>query len=100
MSPREQVATSSRVFCLVAVLVATAIHADTTLNAKVQTSHDGTTWFDLVSFTAITDTSGAEIKPILVATLPALAHVRAVVALTGSTLAATVSISMHMRDAR
>ena len=75
-----------------AVLTASAIHADTTLDAKLQHSPDGgTNWEDLVSFTQVTDTSAFEVKDITSKILPT---VRAVVTLAGSTTEATVAIDL------
>ncbi len=76
-------------------LKATATHADTNVDAKIQHSPDaGTTWFDLVTFTQLTD-NGSELK---VPTTSVLGHIRAVVALSGSTLASTVVVSAHWSD--
>ncbi len=80
---------------LIGCIVATAIHADTTVTAKIQTSCDNVTWFDLIAFTAITDTSGSEIK--IPTSLYGLSLVRASVALSGSTLQATVTLTLNTR---
>jgi hypothetical protein len=72
-------------------LLATGQHADTTLDVKVQHSPDKTNWKDLVSFTQQTDTGGSELKGI---TLPIMGFIRTVVALTGTTKAATVTVDL------
>ncbi len=76
-------------------LVATGVHADTTVNAKVQHTPDaGTTWIDLagVSFTALVGVNGAELK---FPSTSVLGQLRGVVTLTGTTKAATVALTAH-----
>lgn len=70
-------------------ITATAVNGATTVAGKIQHSHDGTNWFDLVSFTNIVGTSGQEVKQITDSVLP---RVRSVVTLSGATQAATVTV--------
>lgn len=56
---------------LVATVVCSAFTSGT-IAAKIQHSHDGSTWFDLIAFTGLTAT-GSELKNI---TVPALSQIR------------------------
>jgi hypothetical protein len=76
----------------VAWMKTSAIHAATTVNAKIQHSANGTDWEDLVAFTALAGVTGFESKQITVYVLP---HVRSVVALSGLTLAATTEVALY-----
>lgn len=84
---------------LVAALIVADNEADT-LDVSIEHSPDGENWFELVAFTQITTASASELKPILPATMPALGHVRALVEAVGADTIATVSLSLHYRDAR
>lgn len=72
-----------------ATIDATSVNVATTVAAKIQHSHDGTNWFDLVSFTNIAGAAGHEVKQITDSVLP---RVRSVVTLSGATKAATVTV--------
>lgn len=72
-------------------LSVSAQHADTTLDCKIQHSADKLTAVDLVSFTQMTGTEGAELKAI---TLPIMGFIRAVVTLAGATTEATTTVEM------
>jgi prephenate dehydratase len=76
----------------IGVLVAASTHADTIVDAKIQHSHDGVTWFDLITFTQLTD-NGSEVKQVNSDT-NVLQFVRSIVALTGGTLASTVTLHL------
>lgn len=81
----------------IGVLVATDTHADTTVDAKIQHSHDGVTWFDLITFTQLTD-NGSEVKQLSTATLPkpaVLQFVRGVATLAGATQESTVTLHLY-----
>lgn len=67
-----------------------AIHAATTVNAKIQHSADGTNWIDLVSFSALAGVTGFERKLIEEAVLP---YIRGVATLSGATQSSTLEIS-------
>lgn len=56
---------------LIATIVC-SVFTSGTIAAKIQHSHNGTNWFDLVSFAALTGT-GSELKNI---TVPALGQLR------------------------
>jgi hypothetical protein len=68
-----------------------ACNGATTVAAKIQHSPDNSNWVDLVSFTSIVGATGTECKDITVHVMP---YVRSVVALSGVTKAATVSIHL------
>ena len=70
---------------------ATAVNAATTVSAKLQHSHDGSNWFDVVSFTNIVGVEGHEAKQVTDNLLP---YVRASVTLAGATKAATVKVML------
>ena len=70
----------------------TVINGATTVAAKIQHSANGTDWEDVVAFTNLVGTLGFESKQITINLLP---HVRAVVALSGVTLAATTQVALY-----
>ncbi len=74
-------------------IAATAVGAATSLVVKVQHSPDGTNWYDLVSFTALT-AAGAELK---VPTTAVLGRLRISAAFTGGTTTATLAVTLHSR---
>ena len=84
---------SSKDKAFIGILSVSACNAATTVNAKIQHSADGSTWFDLVSFTAVVGTTGAELKQI---TTSVLHKVRAVVTLAGATQTATVDLALWL----
>lgn len=81
---------------LVFTINCTALGAGTSMVAKVQHSNDGALWFDLITFTALTNT-GSELK---VPTVPALGQLRTVQTFTGGATTSTAVITMHMRNTR
>lgn len=85
----------------VAFLLVSAINAATTVAAKIQHSPDGSTWFDLVSFTNLVGVTGSELKQesaFAVASSPVLGQVRSVVTLSGATQTATVRVDLCFDD--
>lgn len=85
----------------VAFLLVSVCHADTTVASKIQHSPDGSTWFDLVSFTNIVGTTGNEVKhesAFTVASSAVLGQVRSVVTLSGTTKSATVRVDLCFDD--
>lgn len=81
----------------VGILVCTAVvGAAPTVDVKIQHSVDGSTWFDLTTFTQLT-AAGNELKNI---TAPVLSQVRAVIDLGGTITSATLKVELAFRDSR
>lgn len=76
----------------IAEIIATAVHAATTVTGKIEHSGDGTNWYDLATFAAIAGASGKEIVNVTAHVLP---NVRANVTLAGATQEATVTVRLH-----
>jgi hypothetical protein len=78
-------------------IIASAVGAGTSLVVKIQHSPDnGTTWFDVVSFTAVT-AAGSELKTV---TTPILPLVRTLHTFTGGTTTSTDVVAIHSEVAR
>lgn len=72
------------------VVAVSAIGAATTATVKIQHSADALTWFDLISFTALTAV-GSEAKA---PTVPVMRYVRSNVALAGGPQTATIKLQL------
>lgn len=71
---------------------ATGVHADTTLDTKIQHSANGSDWVDLCTFNQLVGVNGYDVEQITVNVLP---YVRAVSTLAGTTQQATVEIALY-----
>lgn len=78
-------------------LKATAVHADTTVDAKIQHSPNRADWYDLKAFTAIVGVDGSQVIVLNPTTEAVLPNVRAVIDLSGSTLQATVTTELYFK---
>ena len=74
----------------VGVLDLSAISA-TNVVVKIQRSHNGSDWFDWITFSTLTAT-GKEAKD---ATVPALSYVRAQCVATGGAATGTAAVTLH-----
>jgi len=87
---------------LIAEIVWSAKHANiSAFDAKIQHSADGTTWHDLVAFTQITTTAGAELKYLSSPGQSFLEKVRAVTDQTGgngTTETIVVAINVYVEN--
>lgn len=73
-----------------ALIRCSALGGGTTATIKLQDSADGSTWFDWISFTALTGT-GNELKA---ATRPPMSYVKPTASFSGGTTTATISIDV------
>lgn len=81
----------------VALLVGVEEATATTLDVKLQHSHDGVLWLDWITFTTLTDT-GNEVKYPALASLHPLAHVRAVAVGVGGMWGAKVILTANVQQ--
>lgn len=75
----------------IGVLVVANKHADTTVTAKIQHSHDGVVWTSICDFTAV----GATLHEHKQITANVLPYVRGIVTLAGATKLADVKIDLY-----
>lgn len=92
---------SSKAKKMIGTIAASSVHADTTITAKIQHSPDKTLWYDYISFTAIVGAAANNELKLPSATgidIPILPYVRSSIALTGSTLLASVIIDLWFEN--